>query len=330
MSKFARFAHPVLALSLTVTIILTGSASGATAAPSSQDTAGFIARHFDGGKFIDGLTPGQPDYGFSIEALLQLKALGQPKMAYAAAEKYLLLSSSVSGSADTPSGFLFNAGKLRLGLAGKWSFVSAVLGSPNRALRQAIIGGILSKIDGTGDVAPDAAANTYDRAWMVLGLVANERPRQAATLAQNISRHQLADGGFNDGFTLGSSSTDGTGITLQALSAALPRASADQRKTILAAIGRSVAYLGANLKQDHFESYGDADVNGTAYAAMGLKAAGKPSLGIVQWLKSEIASDGGLTTPWSAGAGDIYATAQGIVATKGLSYLDLLKLVNKG
>ena len=329
-NKFARLSRLSVAFCLAISITAAGAALPSAGATKSQQSLAFLQNHFVSGKFIEGLTQGQPDYGFSLEGLLQLRALGASKANLTIADKYLLASPDVSGTLSDTSGYLFNAGKLRLGLAGKWAFVSAVLGTSNLATRRGIIGAMSSKIDGSGDVAADARANTYDRAWMVLALVANDRPRQAATLASNMAKHQLADGGFNDGFTLGSSSTDGTGITLQALGAALPQAATSEAKTIHEAISRAAAYLAANVKSDHFESYGDADVNGTAYAAMGLRAVGKSTLGTVQWLKGKLASDGGLTTPWSAGSGDIYATAQGLVAMQGRSYLDLLKPIKKG
>ncbi|MFM6966166.1 MAG: hypothetical protein ACKOWI_02155, partial [Rhodoluna sp.] len=75
---------------------------------------------------------------------------------------------------------------------------------------------------------------------------------------------------------------------------------------------------------NHWESFGDVDVNGTAYAAMGLKAAGANVASIQTWLKSRVASTGGLITPWSNGRGDVFATAQGVVALLGSSYLNLL------
>lgn len=300
----------------------------AQAAPNYQTTDAFLKAKFVAGQYIEGFTPGVPDYGFSLEALLQRKALDEPASQLEPAVSYLLINPSVViGSASTP-GYLFSGGRIRLGLAGKWAFVSAALGAKNSALRHQVLNAALAKIDGSGDVAPDAKANTYDRAWLVLALVANHLPKQAVTLAANLSAHALPDGGFNDGFTVGQSSTDGTGITLQALAAALPLTKAARlakaSMLITKAESRAVAYLNKTAQSDHFESYGDADVNGTAYAIMGLVAAGgKPSADI-SWLKNQLATDGGLATPWSAGSGDTYATAQGVVAMLGKSYLKLI------
>jgi hypothetical protein len=57
---------------------------------------------------------------------------------------------------------------------------------------------------------------------------------------------------------------------------------------------------------------------------MGLKAAGGNITAIQSWLKTRVAPTGGLTTPWSNGVGDVFATAQGYVPLLGLSYLNLI------
>ena len=321
-TRFKKSLNVTLAISVFAGTIFTNSS--AQAAPLSNTDA-FLRSAFTNGQFIPGFTPGKPDFGFSLEALLQRHILGESNTSLQAATKYLLEDTANTGTVSSPTGYLFNGSKLRLGLAGKWAFVSSVLKAKNSALRQQIISAALGKIDGSGDVAADAGANTYDRAWLVLGLEANNRPRQAALLATNLANHQLSDGGFNDGFTLGTSSSDGTGISLQALSAGRVSANSQQRTIISRAIAKAVAYLSKTINEDHFDSYGDYDLNGTAYAAMGLDAAGASSSKIQSWLKSKLAADGGLQTPWSAGAGDIYATAQAPAAVLGESYSELLK-----
>jgi hypothetical protein len=57
---------------------------------------------------------------------------------------------------------------------------------------------------------------------------------------------------------------------------------------------------------------------------MGLKAAGANITSIQAWMKTRLAPNGGLTTPWSNGVGDVFATAQGYVPLIGLSYLNLI------
>ena len=324
MRNFVRLRAAKLVSALAL-ITVTVFGQSAVAMPNQlTKTDDFLRDRFTNGQFVEGFTAGVPDYGFSLEALIQRKALGETKAQIAPAVSYLLLDAGNVLGTVTRSGFLKTAEHLKLGLAGKWAFASAVAGADNQKLRRTILGQALSKIDGTGDLAPDTKANTYDRAWLVLGLVANHQNKPAISLAVKLAQNQLPDGGFNDGFTLGQSSADGTGIALQALAAAARVAPGPTVATLAASEKNAVAYLNKSLVNDHFESYGDPDVNGTAYAAMGLAAAGKSSEQVKRWLQAQIATDGGFKTPWSAGSGDVYATAQAAIAAQGKSYLNFI------
>jgi len=311
---------------LVIAAISAATVPAAYASPQHfSNTDDFLRAKFVNGQFVAGFTPGVPDYGFSLEALIQRKALGETSTQLAPAVDYLLAKAPTVLGTDSKPGYLVSEGNLKLGLTGKWLFTSVAVGAKNGTLRRQVIAGALSKIDGSGDLAPDAHANTYDRAWLVLGLAANGYTRQSADLAGRITLTQLTDGGFNDGFTAGVSSADGTGISLQALAAAAPLAGKRLQSKILASEIRAVAYLKKTQITNHFESFAAPDVNGTAYAAMGLVAVGKASANLTTWLSQQLTSDGGFATPWSQGAGDIYATAQAVVAAQGKSYLNLLK-----
>jgi hypothetical protein len=121
------------------------------------------------------------------------------------------------------------------------------------------------------------------------------------------------------------SSADATGIALQALVVAKRAATKSQAAALQKSIISASQYLrSTQVTGSHWDAWGDVDVNGTAYAAMGLKAAGANIVAIQAWLKSRLAPTGGLTTPWSNGVGDVFATAQGYVPLIGLSYLNLI------
>ena len=316
----------IATIAATAALIAVSSAVPAKAANQFQSTDEFLKNSFVSGQFIEGFTPGKPDFGFTLEAMLQRQALGENTAKLASAIVYNLTDPSITGTEANPVGYLFDSNKrVKLGIAGKFAFTSAVLKAKNAATRRGIINDILSKIDVTGDIAANMSANTFDRAWVVLALQANGFGRQAASLAVHMISHQLADGGFNDGYDLGVGSPDGTGIVLQALGA-VSGASASQKKAISASETKAVAYLTKNaVNGDHYEAYGDYSVNSTAYAAMGLAAVGKKSASIKSWLIGKLSNDGGLQTSWSAGAGDVYATAQGGLALLGQSYLNLIK-----
>ena len=312
-------------LSLAVTLLCPAPAQ---AAVSFAATDGFLKQSFtDGGKYVEGFTPGKADFGFTLEAMLQRYALGETSGDLSAAINYNLTDASVTGTLNAPNGYLFDSdGKVKLGVGGKFAFVSSILKAKNLNLRNGILNVLKSKIDRTGDFAPDTNANTFDRAWVVLALEANGFPRQAVTLASRMIRHQLNDGGFNDGYDMGQGSPDGTGIVLQALASVKTQGTNGQRKAFTRGIGKAVSYLQKTaIDGQYFESFGDYNMNGTVYAAMGLKAVGAKYSKIKTWISSKLASDGGLQTPWSGGAGDNYATAQGAVALLGKSYLDLVK-----
>jgi hypothetical protein len=322
----SRFIATISAAALAVVATLSIQ-SPASAATSYASTDTFLQNSFTNGQFVSGFTPGVPDYGFSIEALLQRKALGESNAQLAGPIGYLLTSPNVSGTTSSSTGYLFKDSSLKLGIAGKWAFASAIFTKRNLTNRKAILTKAISKQLRNGDFGTDTGANTYDRAWLVMGLVANGFDKQAVSLSRAMLRLQIADGGWDDGYTLGTSSPDGTGIVLQALAAVKATAiSPAFKKQITAASAKAVAYLNGSLVGgNHYEAYGDANINGTEYAAMGLNAAGKPNSAVTAWIRSQLAPDGGIASPWSAGAGDVYATAQGALALLGSSYVALIK-----
>ena len=324
-SGLRKFATVATFVALASTLLVSNPSH---AAVNYSATDGFLKQSFsNGGRYVEGFTPGKADFGFTLEAMLQRYSLGESSADLAPAINYNLTDGSVTGTFDVPKGYLFDAdGKAKLGMGGKFAFVSSVLKAKNQSLRNGILNILKSKIDRSGDFAPDTNANTFDRAWVVLALDSNGFTKQASALAARMIHHQLKDGGFNDGYDLGQGSPDGTGIVLQALAAVKGQGTPHQRKSAATAIKKAVAYLQkTSIDGKYFESWGDFNMNGTVYAAMGLKAVGANYSKFRTWINSKLATDGGLQTPWSEGAGDTYATAQGAVALLGKSYLDLLK-----
>ena len=319
-----------LRLISSIVVIATAIVGPATAAnalapnPFSK-TLNFLQGSFSGNRFIEGFTPGQADFGFTMEALLQRKALGDTTQSFKFAAAYSLQNPNLSGNFSTRNGFLFNsAGAVNYPLAGKFAFVSAVLKADNRDLRNSVLSSMVKNIKASGDLK-GMTPTTFDRSWVMLGLAANGRTAAARQVATALIGGQLKDGSFNDGYTLEEGSTDGTGIALQALATVSNQGSNDFRSKVTAAKAKAVKWLQSTIQSgDHWESWGDYNINGTAYAVMGLKASGVAADKMIAWLKSKIATDGGFTTSWSNGAGDIYATAQAVVPALGKSYLDLL------
>jgi hypothetical protein len=308
----------------------------ASAAPTDYASSlKFLSEKFVAGKTIDGFSPGTPDYGFTLEAMLQRKAGGQKLVNQMTAVRANLADTTVLSKSiiynyaysSDASGIAGTTKTIKPGLAGKFLFTSAAIGVPNAPLRNSVIADLKKAIATNGLIA-SAAGNTFDYAWAILGLAANNQPKLANLVAVKLASLERPDGGFGTdqtGDTL-KSSADATGIALQAIALAKRTATKSQQVAEQKALVGASAYLRATLVNgDHWAAWGDVDVNGTAYAAMGLKAAGGNISNIQIWLKSRVAPSGGLTTPWSNGAGDVFATAQGLVPLFGLSYLNLLQ-----
>lgn len=307
--------------------------SAASAADIYPGVTSFLTTKFVAGKAIDGFSAGKADYGFTMEAMLQLRAAGKSVTQQRVAINHVLNDLTVS--VNRGGGYLFDGSKkFKPGLAGKLLFTSAALRVANGPTKNSVVTLLRKSIDASGTIL-GSEGNTYDYAWVVLGLKSLNTTKDTALanrVAIKLSAMPRTDGGF--GFDrnadTASSSADSTGIALQALVAVKADGSAADRAAKLKAIRQASNYLTKSaIAETHWESFGEIDVNGTAYAAMGLKAAGvnKTQIGkYSSWLKSQLATDGkGFVTPWSNGIGDTFATAQSYVPLIGLSYLDLLK-----
>lgn len=322
----------VAVLSIVATTVLIAP-SAATAADAYPATTEFLKGKFVAGKAIDGFSPGKADYGFTLEAMLQLRAAGKTVAQQRVSINHVLNDLTVS--VNRGGGYLFDASKkFKAGLAGKFLFTGTALRVANGPTKNSVLGLLRKAISADGSVI-GSDGNTYDYAWVVLGLKAQNNAKDTALanrVALKLSSLARPDGGF--GFDrnadTASSSADSTGIALQALVSSKFDGSATERAAKLKAIRLASSYLvKTDIEDSHWEAFGDIDVNGTAYAAMGLKAAGVSRAQIGKystWLKGRLAADGkGFVTPWSSGAGDTFATAQAYVPLVGLSYLDLLK-----
>jgi hypothetical protein len=319
----------VIAALLVAAFTFAAPPSAACAAlPDYSTSLNFISSKFVSGKALDGFSQGIPDYGFTLEAMLQRKALGQKLLDQMVAVKANLADTTVFAKSAVSNYAYTNIGAtktIKPGLAGKYLFASAALGVPNAPLRNAVIADLKKAISSNGLIA-SANGNTFEYAWAILGLAANNQQKLANLVAQKLFSLERPDGGFGTdqtGDTL-ASSADATGIALQALAYAKRTATASQLTKLQKAIITSSGYLrSSQVTGDHWEAWGDIDVNGTAYAAMGLKAAGANVSKVQAWMNGRISPTGGLMTPWSNGAGDVFATAQGMTAALGLSYLNL-------
>lgn len=291
---------------------LTGCAVQLTDQQKTELT--FTQSKFVNDTYVEGFTPGAPDYGITMEMLMQRAGLYDDSATQKTAISAILEDGNLSGSATKPTGYLFDQNGIKLDLTGKFAFTSAVLKADNKDTRNALLDLAEASFESNANQITDFAI-----AWLTLGLEVNNHAK-AAVLADALVAAQNTDGGFDD-YTLNESTTDATGLALLALATVKDQASVKD------AISKAEDYLAATILTDHFESYGSANVNGTAYAFMGLKAVGasattlKP---IQTWLATQLQKDGGVQAGFAPGTSDVMATSQALLAINGRNYLDLL------
>jgi hypothetical protein len=280
-------------------------------------TAEFLKSQFVLGEYLEGFSPGVPEYGFSLEAVAQLSQTRE--IDSTAAISFLL---------ESEPDFLYSAetGEIIPGLAGKYLFASKVTGAANGAQTQMVVGSLSEVIQEDGTLSL-TEASTFDYAWMSLGLYAQDQKDMAKTVSAVLATLAREDGGFgfdNSEFTT-NSSTDATAMAIMALVLTKDldtELTADKQRAIDLALG----YLDANLVDgSHFVAFDAVDINGTALALMAYIAArGELNESVQAFLVAQIQEDGGIGSPWVENAGDRFATAQGYLALEGKSYLSLL------
>jgi hypothetical protein len=280
-------------------------------------TAEFLKGQFVLGEYLEGFSPGVPEYGFSLEAVAQLSQTRE-----------IDSTASISFLLESEPDFLYSAetGEIIPGLAGKYLFTSKVAGAANGAQTQTVVGSLSEVIQEDGTLSL-TEASTFDYAWMTLGLYAQDQKDMARNVSAVLATLAREDGGFgfdNSEFTA-NSSTDATAMAIMALVLTKDldaELTADKQRAIDLALG----YLDANLVDgSHFVAFDAVDINGTALALMAYIAArGELNENVQAFLVAQIQEDGGIGVPWVENAGDRFATAQGYLALEGKSYLSLL------
>lgn len=309
--------------SIATLITITAVALATSVLPASADvkhasTVRFIASKFVDKKYVEGFTAGRPDFGFTIESLLQLRAAGQSAKSFKPAVDFNLRSAANAGVA-TKVGSLYVDQKFQTGRGGMFLVASKAFALPKSSLRTTVLNSVKAAIGKTGEIA-DANGNTFIYGWTVLGLKASGETKLADLVANKLAALARADGGFGTDLTADTmaSGADATGMALMAFAAT--------GKSKSATTAKATKWLTETaLVTDHFEAWGEVDVNGTAYAAMGLTAVGQKNAAIQKWMVARIAPSGGLISAYSGGKADIFASAQGYLSLIGSNYVALIR-----
>lgn len=285
--------------------------------PKHIATAEFLNSQFVDGQYLEGFTPGAPEYGFSLEALSQLSFAREIDSSEAV--EFLLQSSpSFLYSPDT--------GQLIPGLAGKYLFASKVTGATNKSNVDLVLKDLVQIIGKNGDES-ELGFSIFDFSWLALGLYAQDQKEIASNVSLALADLAREDGGFgfdSSEFTT-ASSTDATSMAILALELT-KNINSEHTPQKQKAIDAAASYLSSNLVEgNHFVAYDAVDVNGSALAFMALKSVGSESnFAIQSWLLEQLRNDAGIGSPWVEDVGDRFATAQGYLAIEGKTYLDLV------
>ena len=166
-------------------------------------------------------------------------------------------------------------------------------------------------------------ANLFGHAFALLVLDTAGTPPDDA-LVQGLLASQCADGSFPESYEPAAGATctgqvDATGLVLQALGA-LDLAGGDPAQ-------RAAQWLSGQQQADG-SFPGEAPVNSTGYAVLGLNAVAAPTSAAVPYLTTQQNADGGLRR----GAGpdqssDLFATAQALPALAGATFQDSARVV---
>ncbi len=158
-------------------------------------------------------------------------------------------------------------------------------------------------------------ANLFGHSFALLAFDAAEATAPAGTVGALLGA-ACADGGFPQDYPAAgqecSSSIDATGLVLQALAAV------DEGDS---AVAQAAAGWLLEQQQADGSFAGEAPVNSTGYALLGLGALGTSSPEGVAWLVSTQQEDGGLSRGTAdATTSDLFATAQALPALAGTTF----------
>jgi LPXTG-motif cell wall-anchored protein len=343
------------------TTTATTSATSATSAPSSSATtsarvrplapagsaadraAAYLAGNLADGDHVVGAFG--PDLGQTADVVLALSSVSSQRAARDAAAAYLAahVDDYVHGAAyaDGSPGSE-KKGANYAGPTGKAIVTALAAGQDPRAL-----GGfdLVSELQGlmvtsgtkAGRFADDSAFGDYSnplgQAFDIIALkrAAGDVPDAAV---RYLLTAQCADGGFDDAYPASaqacSSNPDATGLALQALVAA---GVTDAASDTSCAAGEALAWLHAHDARDGSYASGAvnpsapsaANVNSTAYAALGLTAAKAGTSTQIAYLTKVQNADGGLPIVPSSKdtTSNVLATAQALNALTGSTFLSL-------
>jgi len=330
------------ALALTAVIVTAGCAATttptsapttplpttSTPSPTAARAAAYVASHLKDGDHVEGKFG--PDLGQTSDVALGLAATGGLPATLAKVLAYLDTDGAGYVHGDPTTGE--KAGAHYAGSTGKLALVAKAAGKDPSSFGGLDLISELRKLMGTdGRFRDDSKFGDYSnplgQSFDILALKRGTPEGPPKASIDNLLTAQCADGGFAETFpktpAACSSSPDATGLALQALVATDSGCPAVKALSWLTAHQQADGSF-ANKAVDPSKPE-VANVNSTAYAAMGLVAGGQSTAKVVSYLSSVQGTDGGL--PVNPGTtnkkSDVFATAQALDAFAGSSLLSI-------
>ena len=323
----------LLTATLSTGVALASPALAAPADPQVTSKAAALLAHdlSDTGTIVGsfqddkGNTVTFTDYGRTLDAALGLLAAGGHDGTLGRALTTVEDSASVAAYTQGAPGD--KAGAAYVGATAKLAFVVAATGGdPTK------VGGVNLITQLTGLETPDGRfadnssfgsfANLFGHSFALLAL------KQAGqmvpdTIVQGLRSAHCPDGSFPESYPKAGSactgSVDATGLVLQAL-AAVGQASSPEASA-------AATWLSGQQKTDG-SFPGQAPVNSTGYAVLGLDAVGTSTGNAIAYLTSQQNADGGLRSGAATStASDDFATAQALPALAGKTFVSSARAV---
>lgn len=299
----------------------TGVPAGDVTTSATVDTplsraAAYVVSSLADGDHVVG--PYGPDLGQSVDVALGLAAAGGQDAALAKVVAYLDANAAAYVHGDPARGERATASYA--GPTAKLALLAWVTGNDPTSFAGAdLLSELRALMAENGQFVDDSEFGDYSnplgQAFAVLALERATTAGAPQVAVDRLAAAQCDDGGFPAAFAPATcvSSPDATGLALQALVAGDADCPA----------ARALAWLTANQSADG--SYAStatdpdtaptANVNSTAYAALGLTAARASTTALVSYLDSTQNPDGGLpTVPSTSHDSDVFATAQALAA----------------
>jgi len=307
-----RFSLKLLVSTLILGLTLsTASCSGLNQNSDSEPAVSqYIYSQFLNGENLAIFGSDKGDLGATMEAIIQLRGSGYDVSKFKKAKKWLLARTGLMTTQDLMGLFLVTAKTLNF------------IDSPEAK-------DIKTKlIESAGQDIAHLNLNVYQRSWAVLGLVAAGDQKLANAKALEICSLNSSTGGFkiNLNDSTATDTADVTGLAILALVSTQGLGSSEDESLKTLTISRAKAWLlTQSISKTYWLGYGNYDVSGTAYAAMGLLSIGEDVSASIDWLKTLKVKGEGLKSANSDPNTDVFATLESLLLLNNKTFLDVLK-----